>query len=321
MPLTKHNLSANIDRMNTSISAMNGMTVADLGKLTEDDARAMLEAIRWPKGPVCPHCGALDCSTKLAANGKARAGLYQCNDCRGQFTVTVDSIFEDSHIPLSKWVLAFGLMCSSKKGISALQLQRNLGLGSYKSAWFMAHRIRYAMAVGPFPPKLRGTVEVDETFVGAARKGKRGRGAANKTPVLALVSRSGQARAKVIGRTTKQELHGAILEGVRRDGRIMTDELPSYLGVGQHFAGGHHTVAHGKREYARGDAHVNTAESFFALLKRGIFGTFHHVSKRHLGRYTDEFTFRWNHRKVNDGARTVSALQATTGKRLTYRAG
>jgi transposase-like protein len=306
--------------MNTSISGLNEMTVADLGKLTEDDARNMLEAIRWPQGPVCPHCGALDRATKLPANGKVRAGLYQCNDCRGQFTVTVDTIFEDSHIPLSKWILAFGLMCSSKKGISALQLQRNLGLGSYKSAWFMAHRIRYAMRVGPFPPKLRGTVEADETYVGARRKGKRGRGAANKTPVLALVARSGQMRARVIKGTTKQELQGAIRESVRRDGQIMTDELHSYWGIGKHFDGGHHTVGHGKKEYVRGDVHVNTAESFFALFKRGIHGTFHHISKRHLGRYTDEFAFRWNHRKVKDGARTVSALQATSGKRLTYRA-
>src|SRR5229473_6685315 len=145
--------------------ALNDMTLADLGRLTEEQARTFLEALRWPQGPVCPHCGAVKEATRLPENGNVRAGLYQCNDCRGQFTVTVDTIFEDSHIPLAKWVLAFGLMCSSKKGISALQLQRNLGLGSYKSAWHMAHRIRHAMDTGPFPRKLRGTVEVDETYV------------------------------------------------------------------------------------------------------------------------------------------------------------
>ena len=301
--------------------ALNDMTLTDLGRLTEGQARDFLEALRWPNGPICPHCGVVSEATRLPQNGKVRAGLHQCNDCRGQFTVTVGTIFEDSHIPLHKWVLAFGLMCSSKKGISALQLQRNLGLGSYKSAWFMAHRIRYAMQVGPFPPKLRGTVEVDETYVGARRKGKRGRGAANKTPVLALVARRGQVRAKVITGTTGQELKGAILEAVRSDARIMTDELHSYWGIGKHFSGGHQTVGHGKKEYVRGDVHVNTAESFFALLKRGIHGTFHHVSKRHLGRYADEFEFRWNHRKVKDGARTVAAIKATAGKRLVYRAG
>jgi len=300
--------------------ALNDMTLADLGRLTEEQARGFLEALRWPSGPVCPHCGALDRTTPLPENGTVRAGLYQCNDCRGQFTVTVGTIFEDSHIPLGKWVLAFGLMCASKKGISALQLQRNLGLGSYKSAWFMAHRIRYAMQVGPFPPKLRGTVEVDGTDVGARRKGKRGRGAANKTRVLALVARSGQVRFRVITGTTGQELKGAIRESVRGDAPTMTDDLHSYWRIGEHFSGGHHTVGHGKKEYVRGDVHVNTAESFSALLKRGIHGTFNHVSKRHLGRYADDFSFRWNRRKVKDGARPVAALKTTEGKRLVYRA-
>lgn len=294
----------------------NDMTLADLGKLTEEQARTMLEGIRWPNGPVCMHCGGLRVTRLETA---PRPGLVQCNDCRGQFTVTVDTIFEDSHIPLAKWVLAFGLMCSSKKGISALQLQRNLGLGSYKSAWFMAHRIRYAMKVGPFPPKLKRTVEVDETYIGARRPGKRGRGAANKAAVLALVQRDGSLRARMIKGTTAQELKGAIRESVQRDARIVTDELHSYWGLDKEFAGGHETVGHGKKEYVRGDVHVNTAESFFALLKRGIHGTFHHVSKTHLPRYADEFSFRWNHRKVTDGARTVAAMKATEGKRLMYR--
>jgi len=212
-------------------------------------------------------------------------------------------------------------MCSSKKGISALQLQRNLGLGSYKSAWHMAHRIRHAMDTGPFPPKLRGTVEVDETYVGGkTHGGKRGRGAPRKTPVVALVQRSGQARTLVAENLTRETLHGAIREHVGRSAAIMTDDLPTYAGIGQEFQGGHQTVAHGKKEYVRGAAHVNTAESFFSLLKRGIYGTFHHVSKKHLHRYANEFEFRWNHRKVNDGPRTVTALKASEGKRLIYRA-
>ncbi len=296
------------------------MTLADLGRLTEDAARSLLEAIRWPQGPVCPHCGSLDRTTKLPATDSVRAGLYQCNDCRGQFTVTVDTIFEDSHIPLHKWVLAFGLMCSSKKGISALQLKRNLGLGSYKSAWFMAHRIRYAMAHGPFPPKLRGTVEVDETFVGGkSRMARPGRGSERKTPVLVLVQRNGKARTTVPRNLSRKELHAAIRQHVDRRAALMSDEWAGYSGIGTEFRGGHQTVAHGRNEYARGPVHVNTAESFFSLLKRGVYGTFHHVSKKHLHRYATEFEFRWNHRKVTDGTRTVAAIQAAQGKRLIYQ--
>jgi transposase-like protein len=299
---------------------MNKLTLSEIGRMTEDGARLFLEAIRWPNGPTCPHC----CSTmatRLVVT--PRPGLFQCNGCRGQFTVTVGSIFEDSHIPLHKWVLAFALMVSSKKGISALQLQRNLGLGSYKSAWHMAHRIRHAMTEGPMRELLSGLVEVDETYVGPRKvKGsKHGRGAARKTIVVALVERGGRIVAKPVETISARDLKGAIREHVDRSATIITDELPTYRGIGAEFAGGHKTVKHGAGEYARDGWHVNHAEAFFSLFKRGVHGTFHHISKKHMHRYTNEFAFRWGHRKIDDGTRMVKALQATEGKRLMYRQG
>lgn len=299
--------------------APKALTLVTLGRLAETEARTLLESIRWPHGPVCAHCGGAYV-TRL--NGAAaRPGTFQCNAgaCRGQFTVTLGTIFEDSHIPLHKWVLAFALMCSSKKGISALQLKRNLDLGSYKTAWFMAHRIRYAMAHGPLkPPLLTGTVEVDETYVGGVAPGKRGRGAAKKVIMLALVERDGRIKAKPVETISAKELKGAIREYVGREARIMTDDLASYQGLKREFAD-HKIVKHSAGEYVRGDAHVNTAESFFALFKRGVHGTFHHISKRHLSRYADEFSFRWDHRKVDDGERTLAAIARADGKRLMYR--
>lgn len=296
------------------------MTLRDLGQLTEEEARMMLEKIRWPNGPRCVQCGGLNV-TRLAT--APRPGLFQCNDCRGQFTVTVDTIFEDSHISLSKWVLAFGLMCSSKKGISALQLKRNLGLGSYKSAWHMAHRIRHAMDSGPFPPKLKGTVEADETYVGGkTREGKKGRGSERKVPLMALVERGGQGRARtrVLERVTKENAKQALRDYVHTSSTLNTDEATHYIGTGHDFAGGRKHVTHSLKEYAKDGVTTNTAESFFSLFKRGVYGTFHHLSKKHLHRYANEFEFRWNNRKVTDGTRTVAALKASEGKRLMYRA-
>lgn len=295
----------------------NLVNVADLN---EEQARKLLEDLRWPHGPECPTCGSRDV---VRIEGESvRPGLLRCKACpdRRQFTVTVGTIFEDSRIPLKKWVMAFHLMCSSKKGISALQLKRNLGV-AYQTAWFMAHRIRYAMSQEPLRGLLRGTVEVDETYVGGKAHGKRGRGAAKKTPVVALVSRSGKMRTKIVERVTAKELKGAIREHVRKDSRIMTDEFLSYRGIGKEFKGGHKTVNHGAGEYVRGDAYTNNAESYFALLKRGVHGTFHHVSRKHLGRYCDEFAFRWNHRKTTDGERTIAALRQAPGKRLVYQEG
>jgi transposase-like protein len=301
------------------------MNLVQAGKLSETEAREYLESIRWPDGnPTCPHCNGKDV-TRLAGEA-ARPGTIQCNSCRQQFTVTVNTIMEDSHIPLSKWVLAFHLICSSKKGISALQLQRNLGLGSYRTAWFMAHRIREAMNQdGPRAP-FTGVTEVDETYVGGKpRKGtgpnKRGRGT-KKTPVMVLVERDGNARAFPIDNVEAKTLKNEIAVNVAKAAVVMTDELASYNGI-RDDATMHRTVKHGAGEYVRVDAdglkvHTNTAESFFCLLKRGHYGVFHQISKKHLHRYTNEFSFRWDHRKVSDGERTEAAIKKAEGKRLMY---
>lgn len=300
------------------------LTLNQVSALTEEQARETLERIRWPNGPVCPHCGAVENLTRL--QGKAhRVGLFQCNNCHEQFTATMGTIFEDSHIPLRKWLMAFALICSAKKGISSLQLQRELELGSYRTAWYMAMRIREAMKREPLAGLLRGTVEVDETYVGGkprpeagAPKAKRGRGT-KKTPVVALVERGGNVRSRKIDRVDGATLKGAIRENVHRSSRIMTDEWAAYRGIGSEFAGGHEIVTHSAGEYARGDATTNTVESYFALLKRGVMGSFHHISKQHLDRYCDEFSFRWNHRSTTDAERTGIALRQAEGRRLTYR--
>ena len=301
-------------------------TLIQIARMTEDEARAYLEEIRWPNGPVCPHCGALD-ATRL--NGTAhRPGVLKCNACLEQFTVTVGSIFESSHIPLPKWVLAFHLLCSSKKGISSLQLQRELGLGSYRTALFMTHRIREAMS-GPLEKALKGTVEMDETYVGGKpRPGdgkvhKRGRGT-SKTPVVAVVERKGKSRSEPVERVDTKTLKVIADKSVDETATLMTDEFRSYRGVGRKFSGGHGVVSHGTGEYVRYaeggvPIHTNTAESFFALLKRGHYGVYHRMSQKHLSRYCDEFSFRWDHRHATDGSRTVAALAGAAGKRLTYR--
>lgn len=297
-------------------------TLLELARLDEDGARAMVESIRWPRGPECPHCAS---NNAVRLEGKAtRAGVLKCRDCGKQFTVTVSTIMHRSKIPMTKWLVAFHLMCSSKKGISALQLQRELGLGSYQTAWHMAHRVRYAMNSGGLAAPLKGDVEVDETYVGGKpRKGStkklmRGRGT-KKQPVVALVERNGMVRTRVVPNVSGATLRMVILESVYRDSRIITDEWSGYRGVGRHFTGGHETVTHSAGEYVRGDAYTNTAESFFALLKRGIVGAFHSVSKKHLWRYADEFEFRWNHRKISDHERMLAAIAQSGGKRLPYK--
>lgn len=289
-----------------------------------------LESIRWPSGPVCPHCGE-DEKKPYRLKSETRK-LWKCARCRKQYTVTVGTIFEGSHIPLNKWLLAFYLLCSSKKGMSAHQLHRMLGV-TYKSAWFMAHRIRYAMEQPPFARQLSGTVEADETYVGGkvrrsnvkpvtplGHKGpnprqQTGRGA-DKTPVMLLVERGGQARSFRMANVTAESLGGAIRRHVSRDAHLRTDAFNSYKKVGKEYAS-HETVDHGI-EYVRGDAHTNTAESYFAILKRGVNGTYHHVSEAHLPRYLAEFDFRYNARHVSDAERTRKALSMTVGKRLRY---
>lgn len=281
----------------------------------EDKAYQFIERLRWPNGPVCPHCDS-EKVYRLNVNGTSRKVL-KCALCRKQFSITVGTIFERSHIPLNKWLAAIYMMSSSKKGISAHQLHRSLEL-DYKSAWFMCHRIRYAMTQPPLVGKLGGIVEADETYVGPKHvRGKPGRGAGKKVPVLALIERGGRARSFKVDDVRGKTLKGLIRRNVEDMAHIMTDSFHSYQGLDEDFAK-HDVVDHGK-EYVRGIIHTNFAESFFSLLKRGILGTFHHVSERHLPRYLSEFDFRWSHRKLSDGERTIQAIKSIEGKRLMLR--
>ena len=287
----------------------------------EDSARTLLEKMRWPNGPVCPHCGGAD-PYKITpkAGSTTRKGVYKCRACRKQFTVTVGTVFEGSHIPISKWLLAIHLLCASKKGMSAHQLHRMLGI-TYKSAWFMAHRLRYAMSQEPLASKLSAIVEADETFVGGHRRGtKRGRPSrgSHKTAVVALVERDGRARAFPVERVTGATLKDAVRSNVERDAHLMTDDYPAYRPV-RKLVATHDTVNHSRGEYVRGIVHTNTVEGFFSLLKRGINGVYHHVGKGHLGRYCDEFSFRYSNRKMSDGARAELTVLGAEGKRLTYK--
>jgi transposase-like protein len=293
----------------------------------EDAARQHLEMIRWPKGPVCPHCGASDRISRIESQtpeekGKgARPGLLFCGDCRKQFSVTVGTVFEHSKIPLHKWVLATHLLCSSKKGISSHQLHRILCV-TYKTAWFMTHRIREAMK-----PENNGQlgdhgpVEADETFVGTKPGAKKRRGYAHKNAVLSLVERNGEVRSFHIANVTADTLRPIMREQISSKAHLMTDDAGQYRLIGPEFFK-HSVVAHSTGEYARGQAHTNTAEGFFSILKRGIYGIYQHVSPCHLHRYTTEFDFRYNHREklgYDDSMRSNAALKGIAGKRLTYR--
>lgn len=307
--------------MNAQPTTQKGQHIADL---SEDQAREYVEGLLWPNGPVCAHCGSSDAYRMQGET--CRDGLCRCRACEKQFTVTIGTIFEDSHIPLRKWVRAFHLMCSSKKGISALQLQRNLGLGSYRTAWHMAHRIRLAMKCEPFAKLLSGTVEVDETYVGGKSRGKGYRhGIDNKTPVVSMVERSEEGRkySLVMPKVTAKNLREAIKENVAQGATVNTDESNVYKGVGlDGFK--HETVNHKNRKYVRKfkdgrTITTNTVEGSFSLLKRGIVGAFHHVSREHLHRYVGEFDYRWNERLATDVERTAKALEQTKGKRLSYK--
>ena len=279
----------------------------------EKAAYEHLAKIRWPEGPRCVRCQSEKVSTLNVAS--AKRVVLNCRACRKQFSATVGTIFEDSHIPLTKWFLAFQLMASSKKGMSAHQLHRTLGI-TYKSAWFMAHRIRHSMKQTPFGDKLGGIVEADETYIGGK---SRGMGHIdNKMPVFALVERGGRVRSFTMPRVTALNLKRSIHEHVQTDAKLMTDEHPGYKAIGKQFAD-HQTVNHSQKEYVRGEASTNTVEGYFSLLKRGLTGTYHHVSQKHLHRYLDEFNFRYNARKDSDADRSFLALSKTEGKRLQYR--
>jgi hypothetical protein len=249
--------------------------------------------------------------------------LWRCRDCERQYTVRIGTVFEESRLPLRCWCYGFWAACSSKKGVSALQIKRQCQI-SYKAALFLLHRIRHAMApANAAGAKLTGVCEADETYVGGKPRyrgphNKRGHGT-KKQPVFAVVERGGRVRTKVIADITGPTLKAAVREFVDGSAKLMTDENSSYIGLAPEFAGGHETVAHGAKEYVRGDIHTNTIEGFFSILKRGITGVYHNVSKRHLHRYLAEFEFRYNARHMNDGDRTVACIRAAEGKRLLYR--
>jgi transposase-like protein len=283
----------------------------------EDAAREHLEALRWPDGAECPHCGLIN-ATKLTGTHH-RPGLYQCNSCREQFTVTVGTVFERSKIGLHKWLLATHLLCASKKGMSSKQIERMLGV-TYKTAWFMTHRIREAMKTEPNGP-LGGAdkiVEADETFVGGKAKNRAFRKPAAKKMVMTLVERGGQARSFHIANIHGNTLRGALVENVDRQSTLMTDDLGAYRTIGREFAG-HFPVIHSAKEFAFMHMHSNTAENFFSIFKRGVIGTYHHMSAAHLHRYCVEFDFRYNTKAANDFERSELCLKNIAGKRLTYR--
>jgi transposase-like protein len=301
---------------------------------SEESARAHLEDIRWPRGPVCTHCGCVDRQSRIEANPakKIRPGLIYCGHCRTQYTVTVGTVFEDSKIPLHKWVYAIHLLCASKKGMSSKQLERVLGV-TYKTAWFMSHRIREAMK--PESGGLLGgggsIVEADETYFGT-EEGKKEIKARTKSggklkhmnKIVSLVERgTGQVRSFHVADVTGQNLKRVLVSNIRPDTHVMTDASPRYneLKRAAPFAK-HDQVNHSIGEYARGKVTTNTVEGFFSILKRGLIGTYHHVSSAHLHRYVSEFDFRYNNREalgVDDQARALAVLKGIGGKRLTYR--
>ena len=287
-------------------------------------ARAHLEKLLWPTGkPVCPHCG-VEGENTLIKGKSVRPGLYQCNACRKPFSVTIGTIMEKSHIPLNKWVLGFHLMASSKKGISAHQLHRSLGI-TYKAAWFMAHRIREAMAPGSDAGPIGGEgkiVEVDETEISGSHKTRKRRTRGTNIKVISLVERGGRVRSKTITGRGKGELQEVITANVDMGTRLMTDTASSYQKKDMGFAS-HETVNHSRGEYARGDVTTNTVEGYFSLFKRGLVGTYHHMSEQHIQRYLNEFDFRQSNRValgVNDTMRAERLIKGAEGKCLTYHA-
>ena len=282
-----------------------------------------LEHQRWGSNPCCVHCGSVDVYKMVDAKTGERNSryLWRCRGCKQQYTVRIGTVYEESRIELRHWCYTFWRAATSKKGVSALEIKRHCQI-SYKSALFLMTRIRFAMAPDGSEPQLTGTVECDETYVGGKPRhpgtGKRGRGT-SKTPVFAAVQRQGDIRRRVVADVTGATLKQAIREEVAGSARIMTDELHAYKGIGSEFAGGHETVSHSAKEYARGDVHTNTVESSHALLKRSIIGIYHNVSSEYLHRYIWQADFLWNARKLNDGERTVLAIKSAEGKRMMYR--
>jgi transposase-like protein len=308
------------------------MDITDPRFQDAEKAREYLEEQRWPDGPICPHCGNADRAKIGMLNGRAhRLGLYQCNECRAQFTVSVGSIMERSKIPLNKWLMAMHLMGAGKKGTSALQISRMLEI-TYQSAWFLCHRIREAMA-NLEPNKTGGplggadkVVEVDETVVGGRSKNRAYRDPAPKKMVATLVERGGRVRSKHVKAINSKTLRPFVMKNVSRKSTLNTDEAAYYVKMGREFAG-HHTVDHSRNEYAyKLDGRTvtnNSVENYFSILKRGVYGTYHTISEQHLHRYLAEFDFRYNNRSklgVEDTERVAKIAANVGGKRLTYRA-
>ena len=296
----------------------------------ESAARSYLEQQRWPNGAVCPHCGGTERNYPVQANkdAKVREGLYHCNDCSSSFTVTVGTVFEGSKVPLNKWLMAAYLMCSSKKGISSKQLERSLGV-SYKTAWFMSHRIREAMRddSGSLLGGGGKTVEVDETYIGRDKtikpKGqKKGRGFHHKNKVLSLVEREGKVRSTHVPAVNAATLKPILDEQIAEGSQVYTDEAACYTMTKKPMFEKHDYVSHGIGEYVRGDIHTNTIEGYFSIFKRGMKGIYQHCGEQHLKRYLCEFDFRYNFREklgFDDMERTSAVLKGIEGKRITYR--
>jgi transposase-like protein len=284
-----------------------------------------LEEQRWGDCPACMKCGSVAVyKMKDAKTGERnKRFLWRCHDCKEQFTVRIGTVYEESRIELRHWCYAFWRASTSKKGVSALEIKRHCQI-SYKSALFLMNRIRFAMAPDEYRPPLKGVVELDEVYIGPRKpryrnSGRTGRGT-SKTPVFCAVERGpgGQLRRRVVPDVTAKTLHTAIYEEVDRQARLMSDEYPAYRGL-KKWEGGHDSVCHRTNEYVRGDVHVNTAESSHALIRRGLIGIYHNVSREYLHRYLWQFDFMWNNRLMNDGERTVTAIRGAEGKRLMYK--
>lgn len=309
-------------------STKNDPVIAALPVACADEMAAVqfMEKQRWGDHPYCPRCGDLDVyQMQSRAGGRQADFRWRCNGCKEQFTVRTATVFEESRIPLRHWCFAFWRAATSKKGVSALEIHRQTGV-SYKSALFMLHRIRYAMNESD-AEQLTGVVEVDETFVGGKPRrpnavtkvgrpkdrGTRG----NKQPVMGMLERGGKVRPKVIADVKASTLQDAIRQHVNKSAVVMTDDWVGYKGLSRD-GWQHETVNHSRFEYARGDVTTNRIEGFFGLMKRGINGIYHSVSKKHLHRYLSEFEFRYNNREMTDGERAVAAIKAAQAKRLTY---
>jgi len=309
------------------------LTLTAIAKSYSDEAEAwkFMESVTWPNGPVCQKCGVIGTAyllgdQKTSTGKKSYRRLWKCADCRETFSVLVNTIFEDSKIPLSKWLIAVHEISGDKNGISSCELARKLDI-TQKSAWFMAHRIREAMTLPPLSDKLKGTVEADETYFGGEAKNMHksvrkqkitGRGTKNKVPVFAIVERGGEVRSQVMTNVTGDNIREVLKAHVDESASLMTDTSTVYPKAGKEFAS-HEMVDHSADEYVRGSAYTNTAEGHFSQLKRSIDGTHHHVSEKHLPRYLAEFDFRYSTRKDADGERTLKAIKKTVGKRLYYK--